>query len=231
MKNNAVILLTCEHAVNHIPNAYQAAFAPQQGLLNSHRGIDFGALTIAQYLSKQLEVELITATTSRLLIDCNRSLNHPSCFSEVTTPLPQATKAHIIADYYAPYRQAVEKAIQTRIKNNHQVLHLSIHSFTPEMHGEVRNVDIGLLYDPRRTPEKQFAKQWKSALSLQAPHLKTRQNSPYQGRSDGFTTALRKQFPEEAYVGIEVESNQKLLHNSDAAKQIAAILFQTLPIK
>ena len=230
MDKDSVILLTCEHAVNTIPPAYQVAFAEYQSLLNTHRGIDFGALAIAESLEKLLKVKLITATTSRLLIDCNRSLDHPSCFSEVTTPLPDATKQQIISHYYAPYREAVEQAIQTYLTTYDRVIHLSIHSFTPEMHGEIRNVDIGLLYDPKRLPEKILAQQWKKQLTKRATQLRARLNNPYQGTSDGFTTALRRKFPAENYLGIEVESNQKLLHNSEAARLMAEILFVSFPM-
>src|SRR3990167_6667441 len=92
MKNNAIILLTCEHAVNHVPTAYRELFAKQHPLLASHRGIDLGALAIAESLAQALKVKLICATTSRLLIDCNRSLTHPHCFSEVTKHLPETIK-------------------------------------------------------------------------------------------------------------------------------------------
>jgi hypothetical protein len=34
-------------------------------------------------------------------------------------------------------------------------------------------------------------------------------NYPYQGKADGFTTTLRRQWPGDSYVGIEIEVNQK----------------------
>lgn len=227
---HSVILLTCEHAVNSVPPAYQDLFAKQQALLNSHRGIDFGALAIAQSLAQALNVKLICATASRLLIDCNRSLTHQHCFSEITKYLPENTQQQIITQYYLPYRQAVEQFIQTEVNHQHQVIHLSIHSFTPELHGTIREVDIGLLYDPKRIQEKIFAKHWKNRLKEQSNHLRVRLNYPYQGTSDGFTTALRKKFSPESYIGIEVESNQALLKKSTALDQIADVLLASLPI-
>ena len=229
MNRKPIILLSCEHAVNHVPAAYQDLFAKQHALLTSHRGIDFGALAIAQSLAQALNIKLICATTSRLLIDCNRSLTHPHCFSEVTKHLPTMIKQQIIAQYYLPYRQAVEQVIQTNVDNHHQVIHLSIHSFTPQLHGTIREVDIGLLYDPKRAPEKNFAQQWKNSLKKQANHLRIRLNSPYQGTSDGFTTALRKKFPPELYLGIEVESNQALLRRPSSLEHLANTLLVSLP--
>src|SRR3990167_1221851 len=201
MKKKPVILISCEHAVNTIPNAYQDLFTQAHPLLNSHRGIDFGALDIAQYLAHFLNVKLISATASRLLIDCNRSLTHPHCFSEITKPLPQATKQRIITEHYLPYREAVLQLIQTEINHQHPIIHLSIHSFTPKLHGTIRTVDIGLLYDPTRRLEKHMTQQWKNRLQKQTHHLRIRLNAPYQGRSNGLTTILRKKFPPEFYLG------------------------------
>jgi len=38
-----------------------------------------------------------------------------------------------------------------------------------------------------------------------------RRNFPYKGCNDGFTSTLRKKFPNDAYLGIELEINQKNL--------------------
>ena len=47
----------------------------------------------------------------------------------------------------------------------------------------------------------------------QNPELKIRFNYPYLGKADGFTTYLRKIFPEN-YIGIELEVNQKFVNNN-----------------
>lgn len=212
MKNIALII-SCEHAVNTIPEPFKKAFHNACDLLNTHRGIDFGALVIAQHLQAVFNCELITADTSRLLIDCNRSLYHKQCFSEISQDFSFAEKQRIITQYYQPFRQRVLDLIQHHIALGMQVWHLSIHSFTPVMHDVVRNADIGLLYDSRRTTEKALAQGWQEALKQQAPQYRVRRNYPYTGRSDGFTSMIRKQWPEEKYVGIELESNQALTLN------------------
>jgi len=40
-----------------------------------------------------------------------------------------------------------------------------------------------------------------------------RRNYPYTGKSDGFTAYLRRRFPADAYIGIELEINQKHVFN------------------
>ena len=89
------------------------------------------------------------------------------------------------------------------------MLHLSIHSFTPVLHGQTRNADIGLLYDPGRAGERRLAVAWQKALRKRVPSLRVRRNYPYLGKADGFTTHLRRRFPR-AYLGLELEVNQAL---------------------
>ncbi len=47
-----------------------------------------------------------------------------------------------------------------------------------------------------------------------APELRLRRNYPYQGRGDGLTASLRKHHPDAAYVGIELEVNQRFVEQA-----------------
>jgi predicted N-formylglutamate amidohydrolase len=95
------------------------------------------------------------------------------------------------------------------ITNHGYVIHLSSHSFTPELDSIVRNADIGLLYDPTRSGEVDLCDRWKAALKASAPGLCIRRNYPYAGKGDGLTSWFRKQLPPDVYMGIELEINQK----------------------
>ncbi|MCC5792615.1 MAG: N-formylglutamate amidohydrolase [Legionellaceae bacterium] len=227
MKRPALVI-SCEHAVNTIPPAYQALFQQQAHQLQTHQGIDFGALEIAKHLSQVFACDFTQATVSRLLIDCNRSLQHAQCFSAVTRPLPAAIKQELIERYYLPFRQKTTHCIQQHIQQGHLVLHLSIHSFTPVLDGVRRNADLGLLYDPARALEKKVARLWKHLLVQEQPSYRIRMNYPYQGKSDGFTSALRKQFDEKCYVGLEVEHNQALVQSDAGRAPMLRILSQSL---
>jgi hypothetical protein len=48
-------------------------------------------------------------------------------------------------------------------------------------------------------------------LTQRAPELRLRRNYPYQGRGDGLTALLRKRHPDDTYVGIELEVNQRIV--------------------
>jgi len=97
------------------------------------------------------------------------------------------------------------------IAHGNRVIHLASHSFTPVLDGVVRNADIGLLYDPARPGEVELCRRWQAKLEARAPGLRVRRNYPYTGRSDGFTAWLRRRFPADRYVGIELEINQQQL--------------------
>jgi predicted N-formylglutamate amidohydrolase len=201
------ILITCEHGGNKIPNEYDTNFAEHQALLQTHRGWDLGALELFRKYEKAVADAAFFSETSRLLVELNRSKHHQNFFSAQTKTLPESIKKEIVEKHYEPYRTEVENKIRSFIAGKHSVLHLSVHSFTPELNGEIRNADISLLYDPQRKKEREFCAAWKKLLTEKG--CKVRFNYPYRGTADGFTTYLRKQFPDEKYAGIELEVNQK----------------------
>lgn len=226
--NKIALIISCEHAVNTVPKDYLYLFANHKDLLLSHRGMDFGALEIATHLNKNIPSDFFKANCTRLLVDCNRTVTHPQCFSEVTKNLPRKEKQTIIEQYYTPYREQVLSKIDQYINQGIQVLHLSIHSFTPMMGNEVRNTDVGLLYNPQRPLEKHLALQWKKELRKVGPQYKIRMNYPYKGITDGFTTALRKKYSDQHYLGIEVETNQALLNKAQNINIIKNIFTASL---
>ena len=222
-----LLFLSCEHAVNTVPAPYAHLFSSHQSVLQTHRGIDFGALYIAQQLQKTIGCEFTQATVTRLLVDCNRSATHPHCFSEFSNTLSDADKQVLLATYYVPYRQHTEAVIQKHIDDGYQVFHLSCHSFTPEFEGTIRNAGIGLLYDPRRHGEKEVARQWHGILSQQTEY-RVRMNYPYRGTSNGFTTELRKKHSEKDYLGLELEVNQTLVLEKKDLETVAHALSTSL---
>jgi len=228
MKANALII-TCEHAVNSIPPAFSDLFKHAKDILETHRGIDIGAKAIAEHLAHALPCDdYQAATTSRLLIDCNRSLNHSHCFSEWTKTLEQHEKQAIINTYYHPFRTAVIRRIEQLTQQKKRVLHLSIHSFTPILNGVKRETDIGLLYDPKRAGEKAFARDLKQSFKTIAPQYRVRMNYPYLGIHDGLIHTLRKKLSEQHYIGLEIESNQALMQNMRTKNQLTQTITSAL---
>ncbi|MBC5773100.1 N-formylglutamate amidohydrolase [Pontibacter sp. KCTC 32443] len=202
-------ILSCEHAGNEVPSSYEHLFKGKEEVLYTHKAIDFGALQLAEHLAAELELALYYPSTTRLLVEANRSLENEELFSKYTKSLPSEEKKHILDSYYFPHRQQIEEAVGKEIAVGNRVVHVAVHSFTPAMDGEVRKADIGILFDPERTTEKKLAKKLKTELLYQNHNLKVLYNSPYPGTTDGLPAHLRKIFPDEFYSGFELEVNQR----------------------
>ncbi|WP_340104061.1 N-formylglutamate amidohydrolase [Rhodohalobacter sp. 8-1] len=206
-------IITCEHASNRVPDKYAHLFTDAKEVLSSHRGWDPGAIVLAYTIYKAVRAPILSHPISRLLIEPNRSLHHPRLFSEFSKHLSNPEKENLINTYYLPYRKRAEEIIAATFTPTQQVIHLGIHTFTPTLNETVRNFDIGLLYDPSRSAEKEFCKRWKQSLVRENTSLKIKMNQPYQGKSDGFTTYLRRRLGDH-YLGIELEVNQRHFFDS-----------------
>ncbi len=212
------IVITCEHAGNHIPPAYLYLFEGKEELINSHRGWDPGALEAARYLADGLQAPLFYTETCRLLVEANRSIGFKDHFSEYTSGLPDKEKQVIIEEYYMPFRRQAEAFLEHLIYSDKNVLHLSVHSLTPVLNGRIREMDISFLFDEAREAEYEFCKALKAALLEKDSKLAVKFNYPYLGTDDGFTTHLRRLFTGDKYAGIEIEFNQQYILDNDKAR-------------
>jgi predicted N-formylglutamate amidohydrolase len=202
------LIVTCEHAGNQVPDGYSHIFAGHEEALKSHRGWDPGALEVARFLAAEFSAPLFSCETTRLLVETNRSLTNHQLFSEYSAQLDATQRELLLETYYHPYRNSVEEVISKIAK---PVLHLSMHTFTPILNNTIRSVDVGILFDPDRKSESDFCKKLGDGLEQELSLLMTKFNEPYNGTDDGFTTYLRSKFEDHAYLGIEIEINQKYI--------------------
>jgi predicted N-formylglutamate amidohydrolase len=204
-----VFIVTCEHGGNAIPAEFAPLFRGRRRLLDSHRGYDPGALDTARDLAHALGAPLVASTVSRLLVELNRSPGRQFRNSPVMRAAGKALCADVCRRYYLPYRDEVETLIAHAVAGRKRVVHVSSHSFTPLLDGNVRRADVGLLYDPARGNERELCLRWQCSLARCRPRWIVRRNYPYRGGSDGLTSYLRKRFGDDVYAGIELEVNQK----------------------
>jgi len=212
---DVALLVTCEHAVNHVPAGWTSLFIGCPEILESHRAFDQCAVGLARHIATILSAPLFEAKLTRLLVDHNRSPHNRSLWTEFSPGLPAPEKLRLLHSYYRPFRREVAGWISNSLAKECKVVHVSVHSFTPVLDGKLRAVDIGLLYDPGRTEEGFFADVWKSRISSCRPDLRVRFNVPYRGRSDGHLTSYRALYKSRDYVGIELEINQALVVGED----------------
>jgi predicted N-formylglutamate amidohydrolase len=220
------VVVTCEHGGNRVPARERAHFARAARVLASHRGYDAGALDVARRLARAWRAPLVFATTTRLLVDPNRSPHNPAVFSAHTRGLPRAQRDALLARHHTPHWRRVRAALAAR---RGRVLHVAVHSFTPVLAGVRRDFGIGILYDPRRRGERERARVWQERLARALPGVRVRRNAPYRGDADGLTTALRREHPASRYQGIELELNQRLIATAAQRRALAAVIAAQLP--
>lgn len=209
---NSRVLITCEHARNRVPAEYAGLFDSPRArrALAGHRGYDPGAADVARLMARHLGAPRLEWTVTRLLVEINRSVGHPRLYSEFSKSLPPGEREVVLHRYYTPHRERVAAAIDDASAGGACVLHVGVHSFTPRLEDEIRNADVGLLYDPARPAERRLCLRWQTALERASAWV-VRRNYPYRGNADGLTTALRRRFPRSRYLGIELEINQRRL--------------------
>ncbi len=202
------LIISCEHGGNRVPAQYVRLFEGSRRVLESHRGYDPGSLELGKAFARRFRAPLIVSNVTRLLVEVNRSIGHRSLFSEFSKGLDAEERQLVLQQHYFAHRDRVEGEIAEGFGAGDTVIHLSMHTFTPELRGSVRGADVGLLYDPQRKIEQRLCEKWRRAIVDRRPDLRVRRNYPYLGKADGFTTYLRRQFAAAKYAGIELEVNQ-----------------------
>jgi len=181
-------------------------------MLDSHRGWDVGALDLARQVAAAFGVPLYAATTTRLLVDLNRSIGHPQLFSEVTRALPRARRQNLVDRHYGHIAQVLsrDRAFRRIGSAGHP---RRVAQFHASARRRARRADVAWLYDHAALAKPAFARSWMRQLAHLAPDLRLRRNYPYRGRGDGLTAALRRRHPDAAYVASNSRSTS---HSSNS---------------
>jgi predicted N-formylglutamate amidohydrolase len=229
------VVVSCEHASFRIPPALRhLGVAP--AARRSHVAWDPGAAEIARQCAAAVGAPLHLGRWSRLVVDLNRSLDHPKLIATesfgIEVPgnagLSTQEREERVRRFWWPYRRAVDADLARAMSRYGRCLHVSVHSFTPVAHGRVRPTEIGLLFDPSRRRERAVAEALRAFLRTDAPRLAVHANRPYRGTSDGFTTHLRRAHAASRYAGVEVEVNQKLLTSRAKVERLARLVARCL---
>lgn len=215
------VLITCEHASRHVPARFAQLFAGRESELAGHRGWDPGTAELGRALARRLDAPLLAGRASRLLIDLNRSARHPHRFSEFTRGLPPGERQSIERDWWLPHWRAYREFVEAAAG---RVVHIACHSFTPVLDGRERKVDIGLLYDPSRRPEKRFCRSLAREIGSRLPQLRVRMNVPYRGTANGLGQQHRRVFGPDRLVTVELEVNQALVGREDRPEIMACLV-------
>jgi predicted N-formylglutamate amidohydrolase len=183
------LLILCDHAENTIPEPY-ANLGLRSEDLNRHIAYDLGAAPVAERLAELLGAPALLSRFSRLLIDPNRGLDDPTLIMQISdglvvpgnAGLDEAAVAARVARYYAPYHQAIERAIDAGIAAGKPPAVVSVHSFTQAWKGVPRPWSVGVLWDTDPRLALPLLEGFRAI-----PGIVVGDNAPYTGQLKGDT--------------------------------------------
>ena len=189
-KSDSPFVIAVDHASRRIPRKLGSLGLPPTEL-SRHIAWDIGALEVAKRLSAALGATLVAQNYSRLVIDCNRSLDAPSSIPEIGELTPIPGNMHLSgleitarrAEIFQPYHDHLSDLLDERMRAGQSTILVVQHSMTDVFLGVQREMHTAVLYDK----DRRLAGALLDALRIE-PHLIVGDNEPYSGQSGtGFT--------------------------------------------
>lgn len=215
---NGPFAIVCDHASNRIPLRYANLGLPASELVR-HIAWDPGALAVSLKLTELLDAPLVHATTSRLVVDCNRFTDSDSLMLELSeyTEIPGnrnisvADRSERIARYWVPFHDSVDRLLSARRAAGLETILVCMHSFTQIFKGFVRPWPVGIL----PAPEPDYSRALFEALQADDPAMNVGWDEPYKGAT-GYSYTVEHHGRGLSAVMIEVRHNEILEPNGVA---------------
>lgn len=221
-RDGSAWLLVCDHAGNEVPQRL-GTLGLSTADLNDHIGLDIGIWPVTQQVADVLGAQVIGQRYSRLVIDCNRRPGSSMSIPEVSDgrQVPgNAGKPHQgqrVAEIFDPYHAAIEASLDAKPAG----LLCSMHSFTRDLAGHRRDIDIGVIYGPRsRLADAVFS-------AMQDCGLRVGRNVPYQIDFAGDHT-LPVHGEKRGLDYVEIEICQDLIGDMAGEGRLAQIMSHAL---
>lgn len=146
-------LILCDHAGRKVPHHLDYLGLPLEDF-NNHYAYDIGTHDMGLRIAERLKAPVILSNYSRLVVDVNRRIDHPTVFatSGEGKPVPgnigitHEEKMIRKAMIYDPYHDKVADLIQQFLDRGVIPAILSIHSFTPIFYKQRRPWEVGVLW-------------------------------------------------------------------------------------
>jgi len=224
----SAFVLVCDHASNRLPEKYGNLGLSSEALA-SHIAWDPGAMAVCRALAGLLDAPVIASNVSRLIIDCNRSLDAPDLIRSLseTTVIPAnenlsaEERDYRIAQFYRPFHDAIDALLGRRA--GRQTILVCMHSFTPVYLGIARPWPIGIIHgaDPR------FSDGVRRALGEAMPGLDIGWNEPY-AAADGVTLTLERHGDARNLPATMIEIRNNGIASEEGVTHWAGLLAQAL---
>ncbi|MBS0394535.1 MAG: N-formylglutamate amidohydrolase [Proteobacteria bacterium] len=176
--------MVCDHASRAFPRALGRLGLPDEATWR-HIAWDIGAAELTRALSRRLDAPAVLAGYSRLVVDCNRRLEDPSCFVTAgdgqrvpgNEGLDEAERHARAAACHEPYHKAIAARLHEFHVRGVVPALIAVHSFTPVLGRDARPWNVGVLWDH----DPRIALPLLARLRAE-PRLVVGDNQPYSGR-------------------------------------------------
>ena len=215
---HAGVVLTCEHASNHLPEPWVWPEA-DAWIVDTHWGFDPGAADVTRHLAAALGSPAVLAAFTRLLIDPNRPPGHETLFRKLADGHPVGLNADLTEfeqqARFARFHEAFHHAVDDVLGRYPHAMVLSVHSFTPVYEGgPPRPMEIGVLFDR----EEALAHAVAEGLARQGWEVAL--NEPYSGRG-GLIYSAERHALRHGRAALELEIRQDV--STDPARHGALV--------
>ncbi len=174
--------MLCEHAGRALPSVL-AGLGLAAANMEKHIAWDIGAEGLARQLSERLDASLVLQRYSRLVIDTNRPFAAPDCIPEISdgvvipgnAALDETARRLRYDEIHKPLHDTVATLLDRRAEAHRPGVLLTIHSFTPTLGKQRRDMSVGLLFNR----DRRLADALQAALLQLAPDENIALNAPY----------------------------------------------------
>lgn len=219
------IMISSEHSSPKIPKDLNNLGINDQDFDKISHHYDKGTENISRKISKELDARCLLAKFSRLVIDLNRTLDHPELIIKRSFNFNIKNNHNLrskeindrITKYYMPYHQKLRSTLKDLRSMHKNTYYINIHSFSNWVKGKDRDIDFCIVHS-----KKDKVINYKLIKRLNSLGFKAISNSPFSGKN----SSIFKQYQQDKYTrSITIEINDK--HEKDSIK-IANILSQEL---
>lgn len=221
----ASVLLVCDHASNAVPASLHGLGLTEQEL-HLHIAHDIGAASVTRRLAPLLDAPAVLAGYSRLVIDYNRRLDHPSSIVSLSDGIhipgnrdvDQDEAARRAESCFWPYHRKIGAGIAGFAERGIMPAIISVHSFTPVMAGTARPWELGILWDH----DARISAPLIRALAARGD-VTVGDNLPYSGRQR-FGYSIEVHATETGLPNVLIEVREDVVSDHDDAGRIAQIV-------
>ena len=207
----APVLIICDHASRAFPRSLERLGLPELATWQ-HVAWDIGAAELTRGLAYTLDGPAVLAGYSRLVVDCNRSPDDAEAFRTTSDgheipgnrALTEFERRQRLACCFDPYHEAIGAMLGGFRLRGVVPLLVSVHTFTPEMAGQERPWQVGVLWDR----DEACARHLLEGLRAESG-LTVGDNEPYSGRHPAdYTVHQHAESAGLPYVCLEIRQDQ-----------------------